>query len=198
MRSADFWLPDNLFGENLDSLTSAVELLSEVPEFSLGLTDEPGGLNARQVAGILRDWVTGAALPDLVRDWSPYDDFETGLRNIGRYLFRELTGQLPWGLGALQLLTMSASDRSTGASDTNRIPAMAYYGVQSRGAVSLRMIGVPRAAAEMLGQGAPEFDFYRAARSWANELPDARWDAAAEQRASTGRLLKRIWKLTEN
>ena len=197
MRSEEFWLPGNLFGSNLDSLTSAVELLADVPEFSLGLTDEPGGLNARRVAGILRDWVTGATLPDLVRDWSPYDDFETGLRRTGRYLFRELTGQLPWGLGALQLLTLPASDRAA-PSEMNRIPAMAYYGVQSRGAVSLRMIGVPRAAAEELGRDAPEFDSYAAARTWTDGLPDVTWDAAAEQRGTDGRLLKRIWKLTEN
>jgi helicase len=78
MRSEDFWVPDNLYEEGLDSLTSAVELLAEVPELSLSLTDEPGGLNARHVAGIVRDWVTGAVLPDLVNTWSPATDFETG------------------------------------------------------------------------------------------------------------------------
>ena len=198
MRSEEFWRPANLFGSNLDSLTSAIELLAEVPEFSLGLTDDAGGLNASRVAGILRDWVTGATIPDLVRDWSPYDDFETGLRNIGRYIFRELTGQLPWGLGALQLVTMPDVSAPDSASELNRIPAMAYYGVQSRGAVSLRMIGVPRAAAEALGQDAPQFDSYGAARSWANDLPDTVWDAAAESRGSSGQLFRRIWKLTEN
>jgi helicase len=198
MRSEEFWQPSNLFGSNLDSLTSAIELLSEVPEFSLGLTDEPGGLNASRVAGILRDWVTGASIPNLVRNWSPYDDFETGLRNIGRYIFRELTGQLPWGLGALQLLTMPTPSEPDTASELNRIPAMAYYGVQSRGAVSLRMIGVPRVAAEALGQNAPEFNSYGAARSWTDDLPDTIWDAAAQPHGSSGRLLKRIWKLTEN
>jgi hypothetical protein len=195
MRDPEFWLPENLFGPELDSLTSAIEILSEVPEFSLGLTDEPGGLNARRVAGILRDWVTGASLPELAGTWSPSPDAAESLRNIGRYLFRELTGQMPWGLGALQLLTVGNADISE---ESRRIPAMAYYGVKSRGAVAMRMVGVPRAAAEGLGEDAPEFSSFGAARAWARELQPSAWSNAGEARGIQGAVLHRIWEMVES
>jgi hypothetical protein len=195
MRDPEFWLPENLFGPELDSLTSAIEILSEVPEFSLGLTDEPGGLNARRVAGILRDWVTGASLPELAGTWSPSPDAAESLRNIGRYLFRELTGQMPWGLGALQLLTVGDADISE---ESRRIPAMAYYGVKSRGAVAMRMVGVPRAAAEGLGENAPEFSSFGAARAWARELQPSVWSSAGEARGIQGSVLQRIWEMVES
>jgi hypothetical protein len=198
MQEQEFWLPDNLFGPDLDSLTSAVELISGVPEFSLGLTDEAGGLNAGRVAGILRDWVTGATLPDLVRTWNPVSDYDAGLRQIGRYLFSSLTGQLPWGLGALQLLTLPEQARDGTASDAGRIPAMAYYGVQTKGAVSLRMVGVPRVAAETMGRDAPQFDSFGSAREWVDSLPDRAWNEAGERRGTEGGVLKRIWKMTES
>ena len=195
MNDPEFWRPDNLFGPNLDSLTSAIEILAEVPEFSLGLTDEPGGLNAGRVAGILRDWVTGASLPELADTWSPSPDTAESLRHIGRYLFRELTGQMPWGLGALQLLTVGSVDLSE---ESRRIPAMAYYGVKSRGAVAMRMVGVPRAAAEGLGETAPDFSSFGAARSWARELQSSAWSSAGEARGIEGPLLQRIWDMVES
>ena len=195
MNDPEFWLPDNLFGPELDSLTSAIEILAEVPEFSLGLTDEPGGLNARRVAGILRDWVTGASLPELAGTWSPSPDTAESLRNIGRYLFRELTGQMPWGLGALQLLTVGNADLTE---ESRRIPAMAYYGVKSRGAVAMRMVGVPRAAAEGLGETAPEFSSFGAARAWARELQSSAWSSAGDARGIQGPLLQRIWEMVES
>jgi hypothetical protein len=75
---------------------------TSAPEFSLGLTRERGGLDARRVAGILHDWVNGATLPEIANAWSTQEDRAEGLRQLERYLFRQLTGQIPWGLGALQ------------------------------------------------------------------------------------------------
>lgn len=195
MRNPEFWLPDNLFGPNLDSLTSAIEVLADVPEFSLGLTDEPGGLDARRVAGIVRDWVAGASLPEMAATWSTEPDTARRIREVGRYLFRELTGQVPWGLGALQLLTVGEAEISE---DSRRVPAMAYYGVKSRGAVAMRMVGVPRAAAEGLGENAPEFRSFGAARAWAQELQSSVWSSAGEARGIQGPLLRRIWEMVES
>jgi helicase len=195
MRDPEFWLPDNLFGSDLDSLTSTVELLAEVPEFSLGLSDEQGGLNARRVAGVLRDWVSGATLPDLVREWTPDVDGAEGLRRMGRYLFGSMTGQLPWGLGALQLVTMADAGDSAVSPDARRVPAMAYYGVKSTGAIAMRMIGVPRSAAERLGLEAPRFESFNDARVWAQERPDSDW---AEVDRGDGLLMRRIWNMTES
>jgi hypothetical protein len=65
------------------------------------------------------------------------------------------------GAWVRQLLTMN--DDAVVA-NAHRVPAMAYYGVKSRGAVALRMVGAPRAAAEGPGVSAPEFDSFGAAR----------------------------------
>ncbi|WP_326636352.1 DEAD/DEAH box helicase [Nonomuraea fuscirosea] len=194
MRSPAFWSPDNLFGHDLSSLISTIELLSEVPELSLGLSDERGGLNKWRVAGILRDWVNGATLPEIVDSWAPPGNQADSLRTIGRYLFRDLTGQMPWGLGALQLVTMADSGGPEQLLDAKRVPAMAFYGVKSRGAIALRMVGVPRVAAEYLGQRAPEFSSFSNARKWAGDQPASDWGGPSrdQDRAS----LKQIWELT--
>jgi hypothetical protein len=197
MGSSEFWQPSNLFGESLDHLTSAVELLADIPEFSLGLTRDPGGLDSRRVAGIIRDWVTGSTLPQIVGRWSTEVDLGDGLRQLGRYLFRDLAGQIPWGLGALQLLTMSDDAEDAVVANARRVPAMAYYGVKSRGAVALRMVGVPRAAAEGLGASAPEFDSFSAARAWTASLGEQDWRAAASDTTHDGAVLKRIWESVE-
>jgi hypothetical protein len=196
MRDPEFWLPDNLFGSDLTALTSTVELLADVPEFSLGLDDQPGGLNAYRVAGILRDWVNGATLPDLVRNWNPVSDESRALRDIGRYLFRDLTGQMPWGLGALQLISMTGNSEGSAATEARRVPAMAYYGVRSRGGIAMRMVGVPRAAAESLGSDAPEFGSFAEARRWISELPNSRWESAGELKGVSGSVLRHVWELT--
>ncbi|GGV29939.1 hypothetical protein GCM10010182_61220 [Actinomadura cremea] len=196
MHDPEFWLPQNLFGRDIGGLTRTVELLAEVPEFSLGLSDEPGGINAGRVAGILRDWVNGASLPQLVHTWFPGSEEASALRDVGRYLFRELTGQMPWGLGALQLVSMSASDANPAVVEARRVPAMAYYGVRTRGAVALRMIGVPRAAAEGLGAASPAFTSFSDARDWVKTLPVARWDQAGSARQVSGAVLRRVWEMT--
>jgi len=93
------------------------------------------------------------------------------------------------------LLTVGSADVGE---ESRRIPAMAYYGVKSRGAVAMRMVGVPRAAAEGLGDTAPEFNSFGAARAWARELPSSAWSYAGEERGMQGPLLQRIWELIES
>jgi hypothetical protein len=39
------------------------------------------------------------------------------------------------------------------SAEARRVPAMAYFGIRSRGAAALRMVGVPSAAAEGLAVG---------------------------------------------
>jgi helicase len=197
MATSEFWQPSNLFGEDLDGLTSAVELLADIPEFSLGLTNDPGGLDSYRIAGIMRDWVTGSTLPEIVGRWSTSNDLSDGLREVGRHLFGKLTGQIPWGLGALQLLTMTDDAGDATVRDARRVPAMTYYGVKSRGAIALRMVGVPRPAAEGLGTLAPEFDSFGAARSWTANLSERDWHAAASDTGHDGAVLKRIWESVE-
>ncbi|MET8462849.1 DEAD/DEAH box helicase [Micromonospora zamorensis] len=197
MQSPSFWNPDHLFGEDLAALTDIVSILAEVPEMSLGLTDQPGGLNAGRVAGLLRDWVNGETLPNMARKCFPARPLDEAVRDVGKYVFRDLTGQMPWGLGALQLVTMreSAGAGEADLTAARRVPAMAFYGVRSSGAVALRMVGVPRMAAEHLGNEAPSFDSFDDARAWLASRPSSSWTIAGEDSRVSGETLRRIWSL---
>jgi hypothetical protein len=159
---------------------------------SLAPTDEQGGLNPRRVAGIVRDWVNGKTLPEIVDAWCPTPAAGDPLARAGRYLFRDLAGQIPWGLGALQLVGLPSEDTPE-ITAAKRVPAMAFYGVSEPSALAMRMVGVPRAAALGLGQRAPEFGSFRAARDWVASQSDDEWTAAGRGRGFDGRDLRIIW-----
>ncbi|HVX32152.1 MAG TPA: DEAD/DEAH box helicase [Solirubrobacterales bacterium] len=193
-RDRDFWDPEHLFGEDLEPLTKVVELLAEVPEMSLAPSDEEGGINARRVAGILRDWVAGKRLPEITQEWYSETSTDT-LQKAGRYLFRSLTSQLPWGMSALQALSGVAKDESSEARRARQAPAMAYYGVSDPDALALRMVGVPRAAAAVLGRDSPgEFESFGEARSWVAGRPAESWREADRARGLDAGVLERVWR----
>lgn len=191
----DFWNPDHLYGDDLEPLTEVVRLLAEVPELHLAPTEEEGGIDPRRVAGILRDWVVGKTLPEIADTWYAQAEGDEALRNAGRYLFRDLTGQLPWGMGALQALAGLTDAEGEAADLARSAPAMAYYGVDAVQALAMRMVGVPRAAASVIGRDSPrDFDSFAAARAWVDALPAARWREAERERGMRDGVLERIWR----
>lgn len=190
-REPEFWHPDSLFGDDLTNLSSVVQLLSEIPEMSLGMPEEAGGINPGRVAGVLRDWVRGSSLPEIAETW--FSTNHRDLSRVGRYLFRELSGQLPWGIGALQLIELSGNE-SDGATLARHVPAMSFYGVDSIEALPMRMVGVPRAAARRLGDQAPEFTSFSQAREWVAGLPDSVWRTVAREKGFQPSTLKTVWE----
>jgi hypothetical protein len=165
MRDVAFWHPDHIFGEDLGPLTTAVEMLGSLPEMHLGMAEESGPLNAHRVAGVMRGWVRGSTLPEIAERW--FARSENRLSSAGRYLFRDLAGQMPWGLGALQLVGgVHPESLSEADSVARHVPAMAFYGVSNVKALPLRMVGVPRVAAAELAEAAPSFGSFEEARNW--------------------------------
>ena len=78
-------------------------------------------------------------------------------------IFGRLTQTASWGLAALQSLTVGDAFDSLPADEQRmlrNLPARVYYGVNSDEAIALRLLGVPRTAAEplarRLGVGAAE------------------------------------------
>ena len=72
-----------------------------------------------------------------------------------RSIFGRLTQTASWGLAAFQTLTLGDrfDARSPDEQRTLRnLPARAYYGVNSDEAIALRLLGVPRTAAEPLAR----------------------------------------------
>lgn len=192
MSETAFWMPDNLFGDDLEPLTGVVELLAELPEMSLSPNDEAGPLNAHRVAGVVRDWVRGLTLPEIAENWFPED--ERRLTSTGRYLFRDLAGQIPWGIGAMQLVGAGRVDASQEGVLARQVPAMAYYGVSEPSALALRMVGVPRVAAEGLGRIAPEFESFAEARKWVATVSPDTWNASVLSGRVSGEVVARVWE----
>lgn len=190
-RDPDFWHPGNLFGSDLAPLTSVIDVIANIPEMSLGFTDQTGGLNTRRVAGVLRDWVHGKSLPEIAAAWFP--DAQGDLSKAGRYLFRELSGQLPWGIGALQMLQLSGQDDPR-ADLARHVPAMSFYGVDTIEALPMRMIGIPRAAAREFGDGAPAFASFQEARAWVATQPASKWDEVSRSKGFEATTLKTVWE----
>jgi hypothetical protein len=194
IRTAEFWAPAHLFGDDPAPMTHLIEVLSGVPELHLA-SDAPGGINAARVAGIVRAWVSGATLPEIAEEWYPDEALADALTSAGRYLFRDLVGQVPWGLGALQALGLGTEETDDEALLTaRRIPAMTYYGVSQAEALPARMVGVPRAAASVIGRRAPVFSSFSEARRWVSELPETTWEEAGRERGMNGANLRRIWE----
>jgi hypothetical protein len=189
-KEPNFWAPENLFGDDLNPLMQVIEVLAEVPEMSLAPTDDPGGLDARRVAGVLRDWVAGKTLPEIADSWFSRSD--KPLTDAGKYLFREVSNYLPWGIGALQLVELAGRSAEETA-HAFHVPAMSFYGVDSIEALPLRMVGVPRAAAKYFGARAPRFSSFREARSWMAARPNSAW-AAASTRNVSAETLKTVWE----
>ncbi|MFI7309007.1 DEAD/DEAH box helicase [Streptomyces hygroscopicus] len=189
-KDPEFWSPENLFGDSLNPLVQVIEVLAEVPEMSLSPTDDAGGLNARRVAGVLRDWVSGKTLPDIADSW--FSHMDKPLTFTGRYLFKDVAGYLPWGIGALQLVELSGAHPGS-TSTALHVPAMAFYGVDTINSLPLRMVGVPRAAAKGFGDRAPRFSSFEEARAWVAAQPGSAW-VGASNRSFSADTLRTVWE----
>jgi helicase len=195
LRSPQAWDTDSLFGDDLSTLTAVVGLLAEVPEMQhLGLTDDSGGMNASRVAGVIRDWVRGASLEDIGREWFAFvgDAAEERTEAASEYVFQKLVGQVPWGMAALQAL-MSPSDGESLSRQS--VPALVYYGVATPDAALMRMAGVPRGAAGALGalwaQSGQAGESFKAVRSWIAGLTQDEWAQLPGTRSNES--LRVVW-----
>lgn len=199
-RSPEFWSSENLFGSNIEGLSSVIEVLSGIPELSLGTAEDaefPFG--ARTVAGITRDWVTGDSLREIADRWFRHE--ATPLKRLqaaSRYVHGKLVGQVPWGIGALQRLSTAGRSESA-VSDDAYAAAMVFYGVPTPSAVTMRMGGVPRAAAQTLGSqwehSSPSGQTFHALREWIARRTDEDWSAALPSSAPlSGRECRVLWQ----
>ena len=190
------WADSTLFGADPQPLTDIIDVIGQIPELTLGHT-ETGGFNPAIVAGVVSDWVSGATVSEIAARRFGHLDMNNDdrLRLTSHYLHSKLVGQVPWGMGALQRVTL----REEGALEqVGHIPSLVFYGVRSREAALLRMAGVPRIAAEGLAnrwrQLEPDGSTFPAVRQWVGELPVEAWDeAVAEREAVSGSDARAVW-----
>jgi hypothetical protein len=158
------WLPSSLFGKDTSALEKRLSLIADVPEMRLG-DGKNGPLDLNRTASIIRDWVNGDSIGSLSRkyahnqsgpDEAGQDDDDKKVAEFSQYLFSTLITNASWGIGALEGLCLAEKAETNDGAEAH-VPSMIYFGVQSKEAVWLRMVGLPRIAAE------------RAAKVWREE-----------------------------
>lgn len=190
------WTDGTLFGADPQPLTDIIDVIGQIPELSLGHSDA-GGFNPAIVAGVVSDWVSGLTVSEIAnRRFGHLDlDDDDRLRMTSHYLHSRLVGQVPWGVGALQRVTL----REEGALEqVGHIPSLIFYGVRSREAALMRMAGVPRIAAEGLADrwrdAEPDTATFPDLRGWVDQLPIQAWDeAVADREAVSGGDARAVW-----
>ena len=161
LRSVE-WSPE-LFDSRRFDLQRMMGVLLQVPELREQLEKVIGShvSSGDTLAAIICDWVHGRSLSGIASKYFADPSTDTGNRvkamtKCCQSVFGRLTQTAAWGLAALQVLTgeTSSDDHSSAAQPTalENLPARVYYGVNSDEAVALRLLGVPRLAAEPLAR----------------------------------------------
>ncbi|HUJ08526.1 MAG TPA: DEAD/DEAH box helicase [Verrucomicrobiae bacterium] len=153
----------NLFRAGNADLPKMMGILLAVPEIRENLQAATGGRtpNGDLLARMISDWVNGASLPDMASKYFTVTrsgktvDKTTALTECCRNLFGRLTQTASWGIAALQ--TMTFRDRFDRLSEDQQqtlrnLPARVFYGVNTDEAIALRLLGVPRGAAQPLAR----------------------------------------------
>ncbi len=163
------WGPE-LFGADRESLRKMMGILLDVPELRGQLLEVTGGPtpDGNTLSRMVCDWVQGRPLDEMARRYFLRKDKESpdpveAMTRCCQSVFGRLTQTASWGLAALLTLTVADEFEMLPPSDQRtlrNLPARVYYGVNSDEAVALRLIGVPRMAAqplvERLGMGVDE------------------------------------------
>ena len=152
---ADAWNPDTLFTTNDTTLQRTFGVLFAIPELRSELAEVTGGGrgNGDLLARIVKDWVNGASLPDLATDYFKQDgdDQTAALTKACQLVHGKLTSTASWGLSAIQSLTAGDSLERMSAVEQKafrNLPSRIFYGVNTDAAIDLRLLGVPRRAAQ--------------------------------------------------
>ena len=203
--SSDTWSPD-LFGQRRRDLQGLMGVLLEVPELRRSLKEVTGGPqpNGNILARIICDWVQGRPLSELAMEY--FADAPESERNRVKAMtrccqsvFGRLTQTASWGLAALQSLTLGDTFDSLDADNqraVRNLPARVYYGVNSDEAVSLRLLGVPRSAAEPLARalGVRADEPLHRIRSTLRAAEIDQWTAAI---GPSGAAYHHVWSIIE-
>ncbi len=159
----EVWDANRLFGGDGKNLQKLMGILLAVPELRENLEAATGGRGADGdlLACMVRDWVNGASLPDMAQAYfaTKLDggavEPTKALTDCCKNVFGKLTQTASWGLAALQ--TMTFGDRFDQLAEADQqtlrnLPARVFYGVNTDEAIALRLLGVPRGAAQPLAQ----------------------------------------------
>ncbi|MFY9259702.1 MAG: DEAD/DEAH box helicase [Gallionella sp.] len=196
----DAWDANTLFGSESDTLKKMMGVLLKVPELRDNLKEVTGDQepNGSKLALILKDWVGGRTLPDIAQQHFSKDgrDETEALTKCGQNLFGKLTQTAAWGLGALLSITGGDIPEEERAL-LNNLASRVYYGVSDENAIALRLLGIPRMAAEPLAS-----QIYPSGHRSLAEIRDALRGADSSLWTRSlgiekGQIYRKVWRVLE-
>jgi superfamily II DNA/RNA helicase len=157
----DIWDPKRLFGSDIGNLQKLMGVLLAVPELRENLKAATGGRipGGDLLARMVRSWVNGSSLTEMAQEYFSEDARGNPVKpldaitNCCKNLFGKLIQTASWGLSALQVLNIGDLLENLPEEEQRTIrnlPACVYYGVNTDEAIALRLLGVPRGAAQPL------------------------------------------------
>lgn len=201
---ADSWDVDRLFTDNDTTLQRTFGVLFKIPEVREELIEVTGGGrgDGDMLARIVKDWVKGASLRDLAEAYfsDGGDNPTAAISKACRLVYGRLTSTASWGLSAVQSLTIGDALDEMGEAEQKsfrNLPSRIFYGVNSDMAIDLRLLGVPRNAAQPLSDylAAQRVDGgLRSMRAALSGLTDADWRRAV---GPAGPTYQKAWKIIE-
>lgn len=184
-RSSATWEPETLFSDNVDPLTQRLQLVARMPELRLAPDDETGSFDARRAARIIRDWVNGSSLAEMVEKHARPEKSEAARHaKFVAYLLSRLSHNASWGLGALEKVALGGKELPA-SSAAGYVPTMIFYGVNTPEATWMRMAGLPREVARGVaeiwrGEQRPDPQSFDDIRGWVKDLDQRQWARALE------------------
>ncbi|MCX2481848.1 DEAD/DEAH box helicase [Pedobacter sp. MC2016-15] len=175
--SAKSWEVDNLFNFKTDYLKEKIKVIAKLKETGLGTDSHSNSFNEEAVAKVLISWVKGDQLfdvaahhPTFANNADPSDRINSFVKYINNTRFKA-----SWGLGALEGIVNSSNNQ---LKENSYIPSMVYYGVDTEGALLMRMAGVPRRLAKSISSIIPHDETLSLTqiRSKISNLSSSEWD----------------------
>ena len=192
------WSSD-LFDTRKQDLQRIVDVWLQIPELTASLPQHPvwrAGSEAT-LTQIICDWVQGRPLSELATEYFRRDTAVLAMTDCCRNLYGSLSQIASWGLAAVQAMTMGAEIENLPAAEQRtlrNLPARIYYGVNSDEAIALRLLGVPRTAAQPLADalGLDAADSLPVLRAQVGDAGRAPWTQAL---GDQGQNYRRVWEI---
>ena len=193
------WKPKLLFHKDNDALQKMIGVLLEVPELRENLRTITGGstTDRDELALIVKAWVNGDSVREIARKhFMDKGDEVTAMTACGRNLYGSMTNSVAWGLGAL--LSVTAPDlEEIEFQSLRNLPSYVYYGVNNEQAITLRLLGVSRTAANKLADSLGEVlqEPISSIRNHLRDMDTQSWQAALGKQG--GATYREVWRVME-
>jgi superfamily II DNA/RNA helicase len=201
---AGVWDARALFAEPEGNLRRLMGIILQVPELRANLDFAIGGraLSGSLLAEVTSDWVQGRRLTEIAEDHfllkpSGPVSYEQAMTECCRVIYGKLAPTVSWGLSALQSLTLRGEITGEQAQTLRNLPSRVLYGVNSDDAIALRLLGVPRQAAEPLAPHLTALTEKAPIGQVRRELADADRETWTRALGNRGDMYRSIWHVLE-